>query len=100
MAKQAVRGLKVAATREFLAKNPEAKPKEVLEALRKKNIIISPATASNYCYSVKREKSGKGKTTKSGVASLVRDGKQFLNACGSLSEAVQILKTLSELSGG
>lgn len=54
-----------AAVREYLVGSPEAGPKEVIEALGKKNIVVTPGLVSNVKTNLaKKEASGTATATK------------------------------------
>lgn len=74
---------KSAAVREYLAANPTAKAKDVVEALKGKNIRISP----NYVSVIKSKKLAKASRRRPGVAT------QDVSSHGQLESALELARS-------
>ena len=100
-----VEGSKSAAIRDYLAKNPSAKPKEIYEALSKQGIKLSLALVNAIKYSKPKagKRSGEPKrkdvpVSHSGMsaADLIAT-KQMVDSLGGIGQAKDVLDLLERL---
>ena len=83
------------AIREYLSENPGAMPKEIVEALAKKRIRVSPQMVSM----IKSKAGGRKKRKQNGHVGMDQliAAKVLVQRCGSISEAKQAVSALAKL---
>ena len=90
------------AIRDYLAKNKDAKPKEIIEALAKQGIKVSQALVGNVKFTsgkktVKaKKKAGRPPRADLTAADLL-EAKRLADQLGGISKAKQALETLEKL---
>ena len=94
------------AVRDFMNSNPDAKPKEIAEALSKKGIKVTPQAVSTIKFNAAKKSApkagrrGRPAAAKNGtvkVDSLLK-AKQFAEQLGGVDQAKQALDVLAKLS--
>jgi hypothetical protein len=96
-------GAKSAAIREYLEANPNAKPKEVVEALKAKRMSVSAQMVSVLRGKQKRNPGrGRPKAGANGPAGIesLLEAKKLVSSLGGVEEARQALSTLAKLLAG
>lgn len=92
---------KSAAIREYLSSNPDAKPKEIVAALKKDRIRVSPQMVSTIKGKVGSPKKRGRKPTVAANGHVNMDqllaAKVFVQRCGSIEEARNAVQALAKL---
>lgn len=91
------------AIRDYVTANPTASAKEVVAAMAKKKIDVSPQTVATVKFKAgltKKRKGGKaarnGKNGNLDVAALI-EAKKFVDKAGSVDQAIESLRVLQKL---